>query len=93
MSQADDQVTILVSGDAVDLAFTAPKPLPDGWTRTYFLRVTGWAKEANFHNRTGPWIAPLPHARMKRYPPQEAVERDASYNDYIRKYQTRWVER
>ena len=58
LQQHDDLVAVLVCGDAVEIAFEAPSPPQTGASRTYFLRISGWAKEGSFHNRTGRWIAP-----------------------------------
>ncbi len=68
----DDSLCILVSADAIALSF-AVEPKASQMKRTWFLRVTGWAKESSFHNQSGRDIAPLPHRSMKSYPP--ATER------------------
>lgn len=91
--EADDRLAVLVSGDGLEIEFSAPEPLPPGWGRTYFLQVTGWAKEANFHNRTGRWIAPLPYRSMEKYPPDEERPRDQPYQEYLTRYQNRWVDK
>ncbi|MEZ4647907.1 MAG: FG-GAP-like repeat-containing protein [Candidatus Eisenbacteria bacterium] len=58
---------------------------------TYFLRVTGWAKEGSFHNLTGRWIEPLPYRDMAAYPPEAPRPSDADYQSYLDSYQTRVV--
>ncbi|MFT7617074.1 MAG: tetratricopeptide (TPR) repeat protein [Planctomycetota bacterium] len=68
LNDHDDRFCILVAADAVDLNFSVV-PIAKGLRRTWFLRVTGWAKESSYHNRTGRDIAPLPHQAMKSYPP------------------------
>ncbi len=65
----DDQLAILLPGERIDLRFTAPPPLEKGLTRTWFLTVSGWAKETSFHGRTGTTIGPLPYRGMTDYPP------------------------
>ena len=64
----DDRLVIIVAGDAVKLDFRAPPPKP-GFSRTWFLRLSGWAKESGFHNATGEYIEPLPFRGMSKYPP------------------------
>jgi hypothetical protein len=90
----DDQLVVLVPGDRVEVDFAAPAPVPPGRSRTFFLRSSGWAKEAGFHNATGGSIAPLPRRGMSSYP--EGVSNRASdpdYEEYLRSYQTREIRR
>lgn len=68
LGEHDDQLVILVAGDAVKFEFAAPA-VEDGMARTWFLKITGWAKEGSFHNYTGQRIAPLPFKAMSAYPP------------------------
>lgn len=88
----DDQVIVIVAGDAVEIGFEAPPPPAEGSLRTYFLRISGWAKEGSYHNRTGAFIEPLPFRAMRAYPPApEDRPGDAAYADYLARYQTREV--
>ncbi len=90
----DDLLAVLVAADRVMLEFGAPPPPAAGEARTYFLRVSGWAKEANYHNRTGRSIEPLPFRSMRSYPPAPGTERmDAAYRAYLDAYQTRPIRR
>ena len=90
----DDLLVVLVAGDGVEVDFAAPPALESGTRRTYFLRVSGWAKEGSFHNRTGRAIEPLPHRGMSRYPPPaEEIRDDEAYRSYLSAYQTRHVRR
>ncbi|MCZ6795794.1 MAG: FG-GAP-like repeat-containing protein [Planctomycetota bacterium] len=90
--RVDDLLVVMTPGDGLFLEFEAgPEPAP-GETVTYFLRLTGWAKESGFHNSTGRTIEPLPFRGMKSYPdgarrPPEGT----AYRDYLRTYQTRRV--
>lgn len=92
VSDADDLLVVLPPGDSIHLAFEAPPtPGPDE-TVTYFLRVTGWAKESGFHVGTGRDIAPLPFAAMKRYPASEvSAPSHLAYQKYLSTYQTRRI--
>ncbi|MBI4602110.1 MAG: VCBS repeat-containing protein [Planctomycetes bacterium] len=90
----DDLLAVLVAGDGVEVDFEPPPSLPPGRRRTFFLRVSGWAKESSFHNRTGREIAPLPFRAMSRYPPPAGEgRRDEAYRAYLEAYQTRIVGR
>ena len=71
LSHHDDDFCILVSADSVAMEFEV-KAIPDGLKRVWFLRVTGWAKESSFHNRTGRDIQPLPAKSMAQYPPKRS---------------------
>jgi len=91
----DDRLAVLVPGDALWIEFAAPRALDLGEATTYFLKVTAWAKESGFHNRTGRTIEPLPFHGMRRYP-EDAARRDASapraHRDWVAEYQTRRIE-
>ncbi len=88
----DDLLAVLVAGDKVTIRFASPPAPGPGLRRTFFLRVSGWAKEANFHNRTGRTIEPLPLRDMRHYPPAAgAARRDQDYERYLETYQTRRI--
>lgn len=88
----DDHVVVLVTGDRVVVEFAVPEPPPVGRAMTYFLRVSGWSKEACFHNTTGGRIEPLPFRAMGRYPPPAgSAPDDPAYAEYLETYQTRVV--
>lgn len=105
LNEHDDEFVVLVAGDQVGLEFearsgTGTEPSRDdagqdassAATRTtYFLRVTGWAKEGSFHNLTGRWIEPLPYRGMVSYPPSVERPGDPDYDAYLETYQTRVV--
>ncbi len=94
LREHDDRLVVLVSGDRVEIELAAPTPPRAGRRYTYFLRVSGWAKEAGYHNATGGSVEPLPLRAMKRYPPDAAEQRDdAAYREYLDEYQTRRVRR
>ena len=89
----DDQLVVLIAGDRCDLTFDVPDIKP-GFRRTYFLKITGWAKEGSFHNKTGRTIAPLPFRSMKTYPPSASQEKtEPARAAYLATYQTRVVRR
>jgi len=90
----DDLLVVLIAGDKVEVDFEAPADPPPGMKRTYFLRVSGWAKEGSYHNLTGSYIAPLPFRNMTQYPPPPEEQRqDRAYKEYLEKFQTRKIRR
>lgn len=93
LTDHDDFLAVLVAGDAVEVAFEAPRLAARGRKLTYFLRSSGWAKEASFHNRTGGQIEPLPWRGMKSYPSRREDAVDETYARYLETYQTRIVHR
>jgi tetratricopeptide (TPR) repeat protein len=94
LHEHDDKLLVLVAGDKVEVAFEAPANSPPGRRRTYFLRVTGWAKEGSYHNLTGSSIGPLPFRAMSSYPPPLSERRqDRDYLDYLQASQTREIRR
>ena len=92
VTEADDELVVLPPGDAVWLAFESGSAPPEGQTVTYFLKLTGWAKESAFHVSSGSAIAPLPYADMSTYPEgADLAPTSAAYKKYLSKYQTRTV--
>ncbi|MEM7164784.1 MAG: FG-GAP-like repeat-containing protein [Planctomycetota bacterium] len=88
----DDQLVVIVTGDAVEVTFDAPPAPASGAQRTYFLRVSGWAKETAYHNQGRTTLEPLPFRAMSAYPPAAAeAPRTREYLDYLQQYQTRPV--
>ncbi|MCA8955005.1 MAG: VCBS repeat-containing protein [Planctomycetes bacterium] len=68
LAEHDDRLVVLVAGDGVRMRFAAP-PVAPKKSRTYFMKISGWAKEGSFHNATGQSILPLPFRAMTAYPP------------------------
>jgi hypothetical protein len=94
LREHDDQLVVLVAGDGVEVEFPAPPAPRPGTSQTYFLRVSGWAKEGAYHNRTGSSIEPLPRRdRGSRSPQAGGRPADEAYARYLETYQTRFVQR
>jgi tetratricopeptide (TPR) repeat protein len=93
LARHDDRFVVIVAGDRVDLDFEAPAAAAPDRRRTWFLLVTGFAKEGGFHNTTGSAIEPLPFRGMSRYPPPKGETPDdpAARDAYLRAFQTRPV--
>ncbi len=64
----DSRLVVLAPGDGLNCQFDST-PSAARQAVTYFLQVTGWAKESSFHNPTGRSIGPLPFHGMEGYPP------------------------
>ncbi len=71
--EPDSRLVVIPPGDALFSEFEAGAKVVDA-AETYFLQVTGWAKENNFHNWTGRFLGPLPFHGMDGYPPPIASE-------------------
>ncbi len=86
----DDQMVVLGAGDAMVCRFEKP-PIPEGWTRDFFLYSVGWDKDADLNTLYGQQSEPLPYRGMKSYPAAllEAPPETAQSREYRRKYQTR----
>ena len=54
VGEPDSFLVVLVPGDACFFEFDAGSP-DDSRLATYFLQITGWAKESNFHNPSLTW--------------------------------------
>ena len=89
----DNALALINGGDELTLAFPASQlpPAAPGLARDFFLLSCGWDKDTDFHVRLGATVEPLPWHGMddQRY---GSESRPALANDdWIRKYNTRWV--
>ena len=93
LTEIDDRMVILGSGDEVQLRFRAAglPELPLGWTRDFLLLVDGWAKDADANTAFSQSVLPLPFHSMSRYPypSTEHFPIDADHTQYQREYNTR----
>jgi hypothetical protein len=93
LSEADDRMVIMGSGDEVQLRFRAAglPQLPMGWKRDFLLLVDGWAKDADANTAFSQSVLPLPFHSMSRYPypAAEHFPDDAQHAQYQREYNTR----
>jgi tetratricopeptide (TPR) repeat protein len=92
--QADDDRLCLVGpGDEVRIEFEATSlpRLPEGWTRSFVLRTTGYCKDADPFTAVSDTIEPLPWRGMPPFPFGRDVKRpsEPGYEAYLREYQTR----
>ena len=91
VAEPDSLVVVIAPGDGLRLEFEPGPPAAPEEEVTYFLQVTGWAKESSFHNPTGRTIAPLPvHGRP--YPPGIPPDGwEPARRRWLEEYQTRTV--
>ncbi len=92
LSEADDQMAILGSGDAITVRFAVPdEPVPEGWKRDFILHSIGYDKDADLNTIYGQTVEPLPFRAMQSYPygPEEPAPDSPAYHEYLRRYQTR----
>ena len=61
VSETDDAVAIIGSGEEIHLEFAAgADPLPPGWTRRFVLETNGWTKDMDLFTRDGENLEPIP---------------------------------
>jgi hypothetical protein len=93
VTDIDDKLTIMGSGDELALQFPASSlpALPSGWRRDYLLLVDGWAKDADANTAYSQTVEPLPFHAMSAYPYRagEHFPDDAAHREYRKKYLTR----
>jgi hypothetical protein len=90
LRERDDHLAVLGAGDEMTITFSLPqKPLPDGWVRDFVMYNVGWDKDAALNTVTGTIVEPLPFRTMQVYGNGEERPRDATYDEYLRTYQTR----
>jgi tetratricopeptide (TPR) repeat protein len=88
LAEAEDRFVIFGAGDEVALEFDAAAlpPLPEGWTRDYFVYFNGYVKDMDFYAAHAQTVAPLPFKRMPGYPYPDG----AAYPDRLRNYLLEW---
>jgi hypothetical protein len=62
LDDADGAMVVMAPGDEMSLAFDAGNlpPLQKRWSRTFFLHVTGWAKDQDPNTLSSRTVSPLP---------------------------------
>ena len=95
VTATDDMFVVGRDGDEIALGFDASElgPIPDGWTRTYFLHADGFSKEMDINSASPDTVAPLPFHAMSGYPygSSERYPDDPSHRRYLDTYNTRAV--
>jgi Tfp pilus assembly protein PilF len=93
LSNADDRMVIMGSGDELRLLFnTAGFPrVFKGWKRDFLLLVDGWAKDADSNTAHARSVEPLPFHGMDGYPytGSQHFPDDRLHRAYRRRFNTR----
>lgn len=93
VSEEDDRLVVMGSGDELALSFTTNDlpPLPAGWKRDFLLLVGGWAKDRDANTAWSQTVEPLPFHGMSSYPFAEGERYPCSarLEEYRRTYNTR----
>src|SRR5581483_11539093 len=93
LTNADDRLVIMGSGDELRLLFDARHlpPLAPGDQRDFLLLVDGWAKDADANTAFARTVEPLPFHTMSSYPypPAQHFPDDEAHREYRRKFNTR----
>jgi len=91
--EKDGKLVLLNGGDELALSFRADRlpPKPDGAIRDFFLYVVGWDKDADFHVGQGWRVEPLPFLGMDDQSYGEQPRPSAVGDEWLQKYNTRWV--
>jgi hypothetical protein len=92
---ADDCQVIFGFGDELTLEFEALPPPRAGWKRDFLIYNVGWDKDCDMHVWHGQTVEPLPFRAMSSYPypSTETFPLTPRHQDYLRKYQTRRLDR
>jgi hypothetical protein len=93
----DDRFVILGPGDELSVRFNAAS-LPElsaGWVRSFVLQTRGYCKDCALFTAHSDTVEPLPFRGMSNYPypASEHYPADLSHRDYLRRYNTRVVDR
>jgi tetratricopeptide (TPR) repeat protein len=94
ITEADDRLVVMGSGDELRLLFDANQlpPLGPGDQRDFLLLVDGWAKDADANTAFARTVEPLPFHGMSSYPylPSQHFPDDAVHREYRRRFNTRY---
>ena len=92
IAKKDNQLAIIAAGDELTLDFDAkslPKK-PNNTVRNFFLFISGWDKDADFHVAQGWTVDPLPWHGMN-YQIYGNETRPTLNDVWIKKYNSRWI--
>jgi Tfp pilus assembly protein PilF len=93
--EPDSKYIISNAGDEITLGFESNSlpELSSGWKRDFIIYTNGWLKDGDLNTAAGQTVDPLPFRGMTRYPygPEESYPTDKEYEDYVKKYNTRYI--
>ncbi|MEE8576365.1 MAG: CRTAC1 family protein, partial [candidate division Zixibacteria bacterium] len=77
LQDIDDRYIIYGPGEEVAMQFDAAtlSPIPDGWSRDYFLYVFGWIKDGDPNTKFSQTVTPLPFRSMGNYPYPDSLNK------------------
>ncbi len=89
----DNMYVVMHHGDEITLDYDARRlaPLPEGWTRTFFVYADGFGKDMDLNSAYPDTVEPLPSHGMLEYPYASSYPEDRAHRDYLRKYNTRRI--
>ncbi|HTI70584.1 MAG TPA: FG-GAP-like repeat-containing protein [Candidatus Limnocylindria bacterium] len=93
LAHEDNALAIVAGGDELSLSFAASglPPKPSGMERTFFLALTGWDKDADYHVPTGDQIEPLPWQGQNAQAIGQETRPGFDSDTLHQQYNTRWV--
>ncbi|HXB21628.1 MAG TPA: FG-GAP-like repeat-containing protein [Candidatus Solibacter sp.] len=93
LTEADDRMVIMGSGDELRLLFDARQlpPVAPGEQRDFLLLVDGWAKDADANTAFARTVEPLPFHGMSSYPypTSQHFPADTAHREYQLRFNTR----
>jgi len=91
LTEKDDRLSVIGSGDEMTLKFAAVPEPPAGWKRDFVIHLIGYDKDGDVNTVTGQMVGPLPFDTMKSYPygSEEDPPQSEKYKAYLKTYQTR----
>ena len=92
INNKDNQLALIAAGDELTLDFDAKElpPKADATVRNFFLFISGWDKDADFHVSQGWTVEPLPWHGMN-YQKYGYESRPKLDDAWIKKHNTRWI--
>ncbi len=93
LARFDDRLVVMSTGDELTLEFDGRRlpAVKPGWKRSFFLEVSGWAKDGEPNTAFSRTVEPLPYRAMPNYPPpsEERAPKSVAYRRYLSHYETR----
>jgi hypothetical protein len=91
--ERDNALAMICAGDelTVEFATSVLPPKPAGTERDYFVFVSGWDKDSDFHVQSGPTIEPLPWHGLNDQTYGTGPRPGFTNDTWMEKFNTRWV--
>ena len=93
IASRDNALALVAAGDELTLEFAAEQlpPKSEGLERDFFVSLSGWDKDSDFHVASGTTIEPWPwhglNDQTYATQPRPTFTNDA----WIQRYNTRWI--